>query len=110
MDWIIIRTSTSFLSGARERVLLMTRTRIARFTPYLQAIGLNDVPYGLHLEDSGKDIENYFTKRLCFEFDRRNNIVVDDFYNNPDEVRDFAFSLPFEVMGNYPRKNRELHQ
>lgn len=29
-------------------------------------------------------------------------IVVDDFYSNPDIVRDFALSQKFEVSGNYP--------
>lgn len=29
-------------------------------------------------------------------------IIVDNFYNNPDEVRKFALSLPFDVTGNYP--------
>ena len=33
---------------------------------------------------------------------RQNIIVVDDFYNNPDEVREFALSQPFDVTGNYP--------
>ena len=38
---------------------------------------------------------------------RNNIVVVDDFYNNPDEVREFALSLPFEVVGNYPGKRTE---
>jgi hypothetical protein len=29
-------------------------------------------------------------------------LVVDDFYNNPDEVRDFALQQDFGVKGNYP--------
>ena len=29
-------------------------------------------------------------------------IVLDDFYNNPDDVRKYALSLPFNVYGNYP--------
>lgn len=33
-----------------------------------------------------------------------NLIVVDDYYNNPDEVRQFALSQEFSVFGNYPRK------
>lgn len=33
---------------------------------------------------------------------KTNIIVVDDFYNNPDEVREFALSQPFDVTGNYP--------
>jgi len=31
-------------------------------------------------------------------------IVIDDFYNNPDGVRDFALAQNFEVVGNYPGK------
>lgn len=31
-------------------------------------------------------------------------IVVDDFYNNPEEVREVAQSLSFSVEGNYPGK------
>jgi|688.fasta_scaffold17460_4 hypothetical protein len=31
-----------------------------------------------------------------------NLIIVDDFYNNPDEVRSFALSQEFSVRGNYP--------
>jgi len=33
---------------------------------------------------------------------KTNIIVVDDFYNNPDEVRSFALSQNFDVKGNYP--------
>jgi hypothetical protein len=29
-------------------------------------------------------------------------IVIDDFYNNPNEVRDYALSKDFSVAGNYP--------
>ena len=29
-------------------------------------------------------------------------IIVDDFYQNPDQVRAYALSQPFEVSGNYP--------
>lgn len=29
-------------------------------------------------------------------------IIVDDFYNNPDSVREYALSQKFEVSGNYP--------
>lgn len=29
-------------------------------------------------------------------------IIVDDFYSNPDSVRNYALSQPFEVSGNYP--------
>lgn len=31
-------------------------------------------------------------------------IIVDDFYTNPDNVRSYALSQPFEVSGNYPGK------
>jgi hypothetical protein len=33
---------------------------------------------------------------------RTNIIVVDDFYNNPDSVRNFALSQSFDVKGNFP--------
>ena len=36
---------------------------------------------------------------------RTNLIVVDDFYNNVDEVREFALSQNFDVEGNYPAKD-----
>lgn len=29
-------------------------------------------------------------------------MIVDNFYNNPDAVRNFALSQPFDVTGNYP--------
>jgi len=29
-------------------------------------------------------------------------IIIDDFYSNPDTVREFALSQKFEVSGNYP--------
>jgi hypothetical protein len=29
-------------------------------------------------------------------------IIVDEFYGNPDAVREFALSQPFNVKGNYP--------
>lgn len=35
---------------------------------------------------------------------KTNLIVVDDFYENPDEVRKFALSQEFSVTGNYPGK------
>lgn len=35
---------------------------------------------------------------------RTNLIIVDDFYNNVDEVRKFALSQNFDVEGNYPGK------
>lgn len=31
-----------------------------------------------------------------------NLIVIDEFYNNPDDVRSFALNQPFTVKGNYP--------
>ena len=33
---------------------------------------------------------------------RINSLIVDDFYSNPEEVRDFALSQDFGVNGNYP--------
>lgn len=33
---------------------------------------------------------------------RVNSIVIDNFYDNPDSVRKYALSLPFNVTGNYP--------
>ena len=38
---------------------------------------------------------------------RINSIIVDDFYSNPDEVREFALSLDFNVDGNYPGHRTE---
>ncbi len=35
---------------------------------------------------------------------KTNLIITDDFYQNPDAVREFALSQPFEVTGNYPGK------
>lgn len=29
-------------------------------------------------------------------------IIIDDFYTNPDSVREYALSQPFEISGNYP--------
>lgn len=31
-----------------------------------------------------------------------NLIIIDDFYSDPDAVRNFALSQPFDVTGNYP--------
>ncbi len=31
-----------------------------------------------------------------------NLLIIDDFYNNPDEVREFALKQDFGVKGNYP--------
>jgi hypothetical protein len=33
---------------------------------------------------------------------KTNVIIIDDFYNNPNEVRAFALSQNFSVLGNYP--------
>jgi len=33
---------------------------------------------------------------------RTNLIIVDDFYNNPDDVRTFALAQEFKVIGNFP--------
>lgn len=40
-----------------------------------------------------------FTKGAIMKI---NTIIIDDFYGNPDTVRDFALSQKFEVSGNYP--------
>ena len=34
-------------------------------------------------------------------------IVVDDFYQDPDSVRDFALSQEFSVTGNFPNARTE---
>lgn len=39
---------------------------------------------------------------------RTNLIVVDDFYNNVDEVRAYALSQPFNQIGNYPGRRTEF--
>ena len=31
-----------------------------------------------------------------------NTLIIDDFYDNPNEVRDFALNQDFNVDGNYP--------
>jgi hypothetical protein len=36
------------------------------------------------------------------EVPKRTLVVVDNFYNNPHETRNFVLSLDFEVRGNYP--------
>ena len=33
--------------------------------------------------------------------------IIDNFYNNPDQVRDYALSLEFNVTGNYPGARTE---
>lgn len=36
-------------------------------------------------------------------------IIVDNFYNNVDDVRQFALSLPFDVTGNYPGRRTKTY-
>jgi hypothetical protein len=36
-------------------------------------------------------------------------LVMDNFYVNPDEVRKYALSLPFEKKGNYPGARTKVH-
>jgi Family of unknown function (DUF6445) len=36
-----------------------------------------------------------------------NSLIIDDFYQNPYEVRDFALSQEFLVEGNYPGRRTE---
>ena len=36
-------------------------------------------------------------------------IVIDNFYDNIDEVREFALYLPFDVFGNYPGARTKNH-
>ena len=38
-----------------------------------------------------------------------NLIVVDDFYNNPNEVRDYILKQDFSVKGNYPGKRTKSY-
>ena len=33
---------------------------------------------------------------------RVNSLIIDDFYSNPEEVRDFALQQEFFVEGNFP--------
>jgi hypothetical protein len=33
---------------------------------------------------------------------KTNVIIVDDFYSNPDQVRNFALTQPFDITGNFP--------
>ena len=40
---------------------------------------------------------------------RTNLIVIDDFYTNPDQVRNFALEQPFDVKGNYPGHRTRPH-
>lgn len=35
---------------------------------------------------------------------RTSLVIIDDFYIDPDKVRDFALSQPFDVVGNFPGK------
>lgn len=39
---------------------------------------------------------------LCVTNMKTKLIITDDFYKNPDAVRAYALSQPFEVRGNYP--------
>lgn len=36
-----------------------------------------------------------------------NSLIIDDFYSNPDEVREFALNMDFGVSGNYPGRRTE---
>jgi hypothetical protein len=36
-----------------------------------------------------------------------NVIITDNFYQNPDDVREFALSQEFSVSGNYPGNRTE---
>ena len=38
---------------------------------------------------------------------RVNLLIIDDFYNNPEEVREFALEQDFSVKGNYPGSRTE---
>ena len=40
---------------------------------------------------------------------KTNLIVVDDFYNNPVEVRDFALGCEYKVTGNFPGRRTDPH-
>tara|TARA_R110002012_G_scaffold49534_2_gene128188 strand:- start:147 stop:983 length:837 start_codon:yes stop_codon:yes gene_type:complete len=56
--------STAFLKGCEERLRNHDWTTIASFTAGIPAIGLNDVAYGLWLEDQGKSIDDYLNHGL----------------------------------------------
>ena len=38
---------------------------------------------------------------------RFNSLTIDNFYTNPDEVREFALKQEFKVRGNYPGQRTE---
>lgn len=38
---------------------------------------------------------------------RVSSLIIDDFYSNPHEVRDFALSQEFSVSGNYPGRRTQ---
>ena len=38
---------------------------------------------------------------------RVNALVIDDFYGDPDKVRNFALKQEFKVRGNYPGQRTE---
>ena len=41
---------------------------------------------------------------------KTNLIITDDFYNNPDETREWALRQPFNVAGNFPgRRTKPVH-
>ena len=35
------------------------------------------------------------------------SITIDNFYNNPDEVRDYILTQDFNITGNFPGKRTE---
>jgi hypothetical protein len=41
---------------------------------------------------------------------KTNLIITDDFYNNPEETREWALKQPFNVAGNFPgRRTKPVH-
>ena len=40
---------------------------------------------------------------------RVNTLIIDDFYINPDEVREYALTQDFDVDGNYPGHRTVSH-
>ncbi len=40
---------------------------------------------------------------------RVNALVIDDFYSDPDKVRNFALKQEFKVRGNYPGQRTESY-
>ena len=42
---------------------------------------------------------------------KTNLIITDEFYNNPDETREWALAQPFNVAGNFPgRRTKPVHE